>query len=298
LMFSRHGRLLLLSVVSLPLMVLCGRDELYDAVFFANADGVKQLLKGRHEKSSPHIDVNHIERNHGRTALMMCGMADMDKSPGRVGFLDESCRSIGKMLHKAGTNMTQIDFGGWDALHHASVRGFTRFAEYLVTSCGLPVDRGDNDGLTPLMKASGHFFVETAEMLIKKANANVLLLDKKGRTAVHIVVQAAVLNDSFVPFLQKMLDLLPTEVSEPLDQYQRTPLHYSLIGVGSGKGSVAVAKALIEKGADVSLRDGFGVSPYEMTSNAEIKALIALTLADRAERDHKTWLETSEKYDL
>jgi len=284
--------LAILLYYSTRLLVLAGRDELYDAVFFANVEGVKGLLKNRDNANSPHIDVNHVERNHGRTALMMCGMADLESNrPGQRRALDESCRSIGMELRKAGTNMTLIDFAGWDALHHACVRGMTRFAEYLITSCKLPVDRGDNEGLTPLMKASGHFFIDTVEMLLLKAKANALVLDHKGRSAVHIAVQAAVLNESYVPFLRKMLDLLPPEMAEPLDEpHKRTPLHYSLIG----KGSLAVAKALIDKGADLSRRDGFGVSPYEMTSNAQIKTLIAVASAERAERAHHEWLATSE----
>lgn len=276
--------------------VHAGRDELYDAVFFANVEGVKSLLENRDNANSPHIDVNHVERNHGRTALMMCGMADLDldlesSRPGQRRALDESCRSIGMELRKAGTNMTLIDFAGWDALHHACVRGMTRFADYLITSCKLPVDRGDNEGLTPLMKASGHFFIETVDMLLLKAKANALLLDHKGRSAVHIAVQAAVLNETYVPFLRKMLDLLPPDMAEPLDEpHKRSPLHYSLIG----KGSFAVAKALIDKGADLSRRDGFGVSPYEMTSNAQIKTLIAVASAERAERAHQEWLAKRE----
>ena len=265
-------------------------DDLYDVSYYASVEGVRSVIGriGGANQRLPPVDVDRREATHNRTSLMMCGMYEPDDvlvSTAGHDQMDDDCRQIAEMFHGAGANMRAVDAYGWDALHHASVRGFTRFCEYLVASAGLSVDSRDSDGTTPLMKAAAHGFAATAEMLFARG-ADYRLLDGEGRSAMHLAVQLAVLNASYVPFLSRLTKSIPVDA---LDSYNRSLLHYSIIGRGSDK----VARVLLARGADPTAVDAYGIRASEMTRSDEMRRLIAEASAAWAERQHQAWLLTA-----
>jgi len=269
--------------------VAAPRDELYDAVFFADVEGVKSLLRdlrdGVLRAGHVHVDVNRLESEHERSQLMMCGMHDGEDTA----LLDAKCTKIAAMLKKAGAKMRHTDKHGWSALHHGSVRGFTQFSRFLATKGNLPLDAQDNEGLSPLMRAAGGGWLETVKMLLE-LGADLRLKDHRGRSALHFVVQMAVIQESYLPYLRSVLELMPRNALELADEHGRTPLHYALIG----KGSLEAAQILLERGADCARPDAFGVTPYHMTSSEQTRALIADYNARRAEEEAAAWAKKEE----
>lgn len=266
------------------------RDELYDAVFYANHEEVEALLKSlgddTNQSGHPPVNVNRLDVQHNRTALMMCGMYDSD-AVHAVKRVDADCAKIAALLKNAGTNMTHVDRHNWDALHMGAVRGFTAFCHYLIKECDAIIDRPDNDGLTPLMKAAAHGFFDTFKMLFE-AGSDISQKDHKGRTSVHFAVQLAVLNEIYLPYLEKVLTLLGVSGVSVVDEpHLRTPLHYALIG----KGSHQVAKLLLEKGADPEQKDGFGVSPIQMTRDERTRVMLGEFVTLKVEHAHQQWLQ-------
>lgn len=266
------------------------RDDLYDVSYYGDVSGVQSVigriggLEARHQRLPP-VDLDRRDATHNRTSLMICGMyepEDVRVSSAGHDKMDDDCGQIAEMFHRAGADMRAVDKYGWDALHHGAVRGFTRFCEYLVSKAGLPVDSRDADGRTPLMKAGAHMFAATAEMLFSRG-ADYRLLDGEGRSAMHLAVQLAVLNTSYVPTLDRVTKTIPVDA---LDAHNRTLLHYALIG----QGSLEAVRVLLANGADPGAVDAYGIRAMEMTRSEETRRLLAEANAAWAERQHQAWL--------
>lgn len=251
------------------------RDELFDAIFYGDVEGVKSLLETRRGEvlraGHAPIDVNRLDSEHERTSIMMCGMFDPDDAmEDRTPVVDKSCREIASLLLKEGVDLLHRDKYGWSVLHHAAVRGFTQMVAFLVEDGQVPLDELDNEGFTPLMRAAGGGWLDTVKVLLE-SGASFRLGDAKGRTALHLVVQMAVLEPRYVSYLKVVLTLLPKAALELSDDNGRTPLHFALIG----KGSHEAAEVLLEAGADSRSKDKFGVSAYHMASSERTRSLAA-----------------------
>jgi len=189
------------------------RDRLYDAVFNADVDFVRDLLA--EWKKDPALltpgsfptDPRFAEKEHGRTALMMCGYKDADKLDYKHRMkTDRACLSIAKDMKAAGADMSHIDNHGWCVLSMAAIRGLTLFSEYLIQQ-GAPVNLQDNDeGQSPLMKALAHGYIDTAQMLLKNG-ASLTQRDTHGRTPLLLLVGQAMADSLFQPKLEEFLNI-------------------------------------------------------------------------------------------
>lgn len=314
------------------------RDRLYDAVFNADVDFVRDLLA--EWKKDPALltpgsfptDPRYAEKEHGRTALMMCGYKDADKLDYKHRMkTDRACLSIAKDMKAAGADMSHVDNYGWCVLSMAAIRGLTLFSEYLIQH-GAPVNLQDNDeGQSPLMKALAHGYIDTAQMLLKNG-ASLTQRDTRGRTPLLLLVGQAMADRRFQPKLEEFLNIAfaarstdgidtaastgtgaagktekgkqgkkgkggetggreaaagaPTTAGEdptpaaavaiatvdfPADSNGRTALHYAVIGR-----SLAVARILLDAGADPTLSDNFGKATMSMVRDAEVRAADAI----------------------
>ena len=289
-------------LLALPLLLAAGRlrDELYDSVFYADLEGVTSLLRDLKEgvlrAGHAPIELNRRDSiEHDRTSLMMCGMYDPTEASAkdRTVTVDKDCAKIAALLMKAGADMHHADKHGWTALHHGAVRGFTKFCRFLVSKAKLPLNSQDAEGMTALMRAAGGGWLNTTRALLS-LGADFQVRDLKGKTALHLVVQMAVLKASYVPYLRAVMDLFPRDALELGDEHDRTPLHYALIG----KGSHECARVLLEAGADSSRADAFKVTPYQMASSEQSRGLIAEYNARAAEEAHRVWREQQEMKEL
>jgi len=291
------GFAVLLSMVALILALGKGgrlRDDLYDAVFVANVDGVSSILADMRDgilrAGHAHIDVNRLDSEHQRNALMMCGMSDSEGAKDYTIKADDACRQIAIMLLEAGVDAHHKDKHNWTALHHGAVRGFALYCNILISKGKVSINDQDNEGLTPLMRAAGGGWLETVRALIA-AGSDHRIKDLHGKSALHLVVQMAVIQESYVPYLRKVLKILPPDSLELEDEHGRTPLHYAIIG----KGSFAVAQVLLDAGSESNKKDGFGITPYQMASAENIRLLLAEANVRAEEKAIKTWKENNKK---
>ena len=275
----------------LSLLVLVGiaaarpRDELWDAIFYGHVEGVNSLLTTMKSEvfraGHAPIDVNRLDGEHNRTSIMICGMYDPDDAmEDRTPAVDKSCREIASLLLKEGVDLLHRDKYGWSVLHHAAVRGFAQMVGLLIDDGKVPLDELDNEGFTALMRAAGGGWLDTVKVLLE-SGASFRLGDTKGRSALHLIVQMAVLDSRYVSYLKRVAALLPKAALELIDDNGRTPLHYALIG----KGSPEAAEALLEAGADSRSRDAFGVSSYHMAGSERTRSLVAEYNARSSEMD-------------
>jgi ankyrin repeat protein len=257
-------------------------------------------------------DVKRVEEEYGRTALFACGMKDMDSNNlSHRRKIDKVCTSIAALLHETGADMTHTDHLGNSLLSATALRGLTQFTRYIMQNGG-EVNAADNEGLTPLMKAVGHGYLDTAHMLVTEGGASLSQLDKQGRSALVLLVSQAmgdpIFHDKLRSFLKDVI--LPAsrrsksssrrehvvDVDHPRDAHGRTPLHYAVIG-----GDIAVARILLENGADPSAQDTFGVSTVSMVHKSaenrqeEMTELILEALVLFVERQHEVWIAGHEK---
>jgi len=274
-------------------------DELQQAAYLANVDAIRQLalrdplvkMAGKMD-----IDVNRLEAEHGRSALMLCGY---DPQVLTVQELDRDCTAIAKLLVEGmQANVSIVDKHGDDALSMAAVRGMTNFCVYLLDQ-GASSNRVNNKGQSALFKAAAHGHGETFSMLAKRG-ANISHVETEtGRSALHMAVTLAMTtNDDddgkHLLFLKlvlvSLLNVSSAAIDEPADALGRTPLHYAVISKNHN-----VAKMLLEYGADASIEDDYGIAAMHMTRDQETLTMLLESVVARAESQHARWLLEEEK---
>ncbi len=151
------------------------------------------------------------------------------------------------------------------SLHDASEAGDLETVRSLLED-GSHVNERDTEHVTPLIYASGRGRIEVAKLLIKYG-ADVNARDRNGWTALqaasrygHADVVCLLLNHS-------------ADVNA-MQQDQWTALHLALM---SGT-SFETVKALLEKGADVHVRDDIGRTPFHLATRLGDRQIMQLLL--------------------
>ena len=285
----------------LPNLVTPVRHVLLEAVHRANVDQVKHLLSLDQEilSSMPPVIVDKVDDAHGRTPLLVCGLAPGDRDRIELG---KDCVKIAKMLHKRGADMNHIDSAGWDAVAMGAVRGMTPFCRYLIKYHELDVNRKDFSGRTALMKAAAHGYFDTFVMLHRRGARLEQEVDGLGMTAMHYGTTFALQNPAQMEFFKNLTQyvsgnieqsqskaqqsILPINIDSFVDPSKRTCLMYAVIS-----NNVEVSKALLAVGADPRKTDTFGVSCLTMTSDDTLREILSEATAALVEKEHKEWLE-------
>lgn len=160
----------------------------------------------------------------------------------------------------------------------------------LLLSKGKKVDERDEHALTPLHYASAFAKLEVVKYLVAKG-ANVNSQDERGKTSLHYAAAA----DMTLPlsgqpfgtgagFGMLMLDAQFTDVVEFLlskraksniaDKEGLTPLHEIAASSTKGINAEKRAKALLDAGADRSLKDNRGRTPYELALEGKNQSIV------------------------
>eukprot|EP01033_Poteriospumella_lacustris_P012566 gene12566-8986_t len=169
------------------------------------------------------------------------------------------------MIHQHGGNLNTTDKAGWDALSLAAFRGLTKLSRYILKESEVPVNRVDNEGRSPLMKAAANGYNETYRLLVKQAlilhqSENVLdLVDKDGR---NILMYASIANDVQVTEI----------ILKHLDQLVSASEEAALVG-------------------QIDQRDDFQMTAMMMSSSHRVKTLLANWKADLVLKQHQEWIE-------
>jgi ankyrin repeat protein/transglutaminase-like putative cysteine protease len=227
------------------------------------------------------------------------------------------------------TDQDKADWYDWTPLHFAAEAGQADVAEYLITS-GADVNAENISGETPLQFAADKDHKEVTELLIAKgaevssihvaarigASAQVAAFleegtdinakDALGQTALHHAARAG---------YKEIVELLlahGADVNIGEDSYNRTaaefamngghdkivelliskgadipPLHLALYAKDKSK-----ARSLIEGGADVNKRTGYGTTPLHRAVSAGYTGIVELLIdkgADVNAKDNWSW---------
>jgi hypothetical protein len=144
-------------------------------------------------------------------------------------------------------------------LHYASYKGHTDIVRILL-KCGAEINAVDVEGKTPLLLACSESHEDTALLLMYKG-ANVLVRDRFGHQAMHVV--------SFrgnALLAKKILILSHYSVMGNADRYGDTPLH---LACKHNHGEVI--ELLIESGADLCVENKFNKRPLDFIQSIERK---------------------------
>lgn len=297
-----------LLVVVLPTYLVCSvRHILLEAVHRANVDEVKHFLSIDQEilSSTPPVMIDKEDDAHGRTPLLVCGLAPGNRDRLELG---KDCVKIAKMLHKRGADMKHVDTAGWDAVSMGAVRGMTPFCRYLLKYHGLDVNRKDLKGRTALMKAAAHGYFDTFVMLFRRGARLEMEMDDISMTAMHYGTTFALQNPAQLDFFKNLtqfvsqnkeqnrsalqISQLPIHIDSFVDASGRTCLMYAAIS-----NNIEVSKALLAVGADPRKTDNYGVSCITMTSDDTLRGLLSEASVALIEKEHSAWLHSSEAGD-
>eukprot|EP01031_Cornospumella_fuschlensis_P025392 gene25392-30661_t len=315
------GLSFILAVLSICLLSASRQSEisnpLFEASFIADVNRVAYLLSRINSDvmtAELPVLVDYADEKYNRTALLVCGL---DPQHNNRSKLDRDCASIAHMLFLHNATMSWVDNNGWDALSMGATRGLVEYCRYLLTyhlntnytknALAIDINRVDNNNRTALVKAILIGEVGVVELLLDH-NADVGVQDSKGRSVLHLAVMIAdsahdSTNNESTPgtieangvnastslaILTAILDRRPGSVNALVDQDRRSALMYATL-----LNCIPVIEALLQKGADPSQQDRFGIAVYNMAQNDESRAILLEAVARKAEEEHLKWLQQS-----
>lgn len=185
----------------------------------------------------------------------------------QIGHLD----IIASLLdHAAGVDAQDVNHA--TPLHVAAGSRQLKAARLLLQQ-GAILDASNKDGETPLHVASRNGYVDIMRLLLKQGAAT----DAQSNTHVtplHLAAQTGKLKAVLL-----VLHFQSTVSGTPLrDDYHDTPLH-----VAAYHGKFAVAKALLEHGAAVDVKNKFGRTPLHGAAMGGYREIAQLLLEYRAD---------------
>ncbi|EGW07575.1 E3 ubiquitin-protein ligase MIB1 [Cricetulus griseus] len=209
------------------------------------------------------------------------------------------------VLLEAGADVTITNNNGFNALHHAALRGNPSAMRVLLSKLPRPwiVDEKKDDGYTALHLAALNNHVEVAELLVHQGNANLDIQNVNQQTALHLAVERQ--HTQIVRLLVRAgakLDIQDKDGDTPLHEALRhhtlsqlrqlqdmqdvgkvdaawEPSKNTLImGLGTQgaekKSAASIACFLAANGADLSIRNKKGQSPLDLCPDPSLcKAL-------------------------
>jgi hypothetical protein len=157
-----------------------------------------------------------------------------------------------KELLARGVEVNAKDFGGASALHFAARAGRLAIVELLLENNSLRVDETDNDGWTPLMRATNNQNISVVTLLLSKG-ANPLLTNKWHNDAITDAVMTT------------NVDLVKTFIAHDLFKIISDNERTRLIHLAKAKRSIEVAD-LLEENYDIA------PSPFEAIKTDKVKS--------------------------
>lgn len=201
--------------------------------------------------------------NVARVKLLLDSGADPNKRSPYNGPLHDAARmgsaEITSVLIRAGADVELSGFGGVRPLHSAVLAGQAKVVTILLKS-GAQVDSRDNTGRTPLLAfMSGKVADVRTLIALLEGGADPNLLD--GPAPYHPLDYAAMHGRADVADL---LIAFGADMNAKDNLYGGTPLHYAIADGPFGPQShLEVVQLLIDRGADVNVKDASGLTPLE-----------------------------------
>ncbi|XP_067656472.1 ankyrin repeat domain-containing protein 50-like [Haliotis asinina] len=204
----------------------------------ANGDNVLHIAcSGGHIEMVKYV-LSHTKLNinsrgrYGRTPLMKAAYFGHNR--------------VFELLVLRGGNVSVIDADGDNILHTACYGGHIEMVKYVLLHTKLDINSRGRYGRTPLMKAaySGHNRV--FELLVMRGG-NVSVIDADGDNILHTACYGGHIEMVKYVLLHTKLDI------NSRGQSGRTP-----VMLAARKGQERVFQLLVDRGANVSLKDDFG----------------------------------------
>ena len=158
---------------------------------------------------------------------------------------------------------------GASPLYYAASEGHLELTNKLI-ALGAEVTVATNDGLTPLHWAALRAHIEVCEVLLDNGSDVNARSTVQGNTPLHEVWNNGGSVDVALLLIERGAEIDAVE-----KWYGMSILHYA-----ANKGLPELARALIERGADLTLRDRYGMTPSTHARDAATRAVFADHRAD------------------
>uniref|UniRef100_A0A4W6C6J5 RING-type E3 ubiquitin transferase n=1 Tax=Lates calcarifer TaxID=8187 RepID=A0A4W6C6J5_LATCA len=191
------------------------------------------------------------------------------------------------VLLEAGADVTITNNNGFNALHHAALRGNPSAMRVLLSKLPRPwiVDEKKDDGYTALHLAALNNHVEVAELLVHQGNASLDIQNVNQQTALHLAVERQ--HTQIVRLLvraEAKLDVQDKDGDTPLHEALR---HHTLSQLRQLQDMQDVSKVEPWEPSKNTLIMGLGTQGAEKKSAASIACFLAANGADLTIRNKK-----------
>ncbi|OQX30063.1 MAG: hypothetical protein B0D92_00430 [Spirochaeta sp. LUC14_002_19_P3] len=204
------------------------------------------------------------------------------------------------LLISRGADINIQDMAGLSPLHIAANKGYSDLCGWLLANGASP-NLPDKNGQTPLFTASISGRKRVQQALIA-SHANISFRDNDGKTALH----AAILNKSIdgtitlidlgadifavdsagqTPFnllIEAGMEFAKVVITPSIINLQNNQGNTLLHLAVTGKADSGVVEMLLSKGADKSIRNARGKTPYDLADSARNDSLKALLITKTA----------------
>jgi ankyrin repeat protein len=192
----------------------------------------------------------------GLPLLHAAGLGKLDMVQCLVTELGATVDQTVSMVKERGATGEKRVTMGWTALHEAACAGQIAVVRCLVVEFGADVNKGDDEGDTPLKVATMRGNLAMVRCLVKDLRAEVNDTDNEGHTPLSIAAQRAHLAIVRVLVIELQADV------NKADQVGCTPLW-----IAAQEGNLAVVQCLVkELGADIEQADQYGGTPLMIAS--------------------------------
>ena len=165
----------------------------------------------------------------------------------------------------------------WTPLHYAAYCGFSRVAEWLITSCSRGVDVSRRYSNTPLHFASQKGRLSVAQVLLTHGHVDVHAINDSDTTALHIAS-----SNGHFKVVRLLLEHGAAVHFGP--DCGVTPLHATVLSPSVGEDEkLEVSQVLLEYGADPKTRTLLGTDSLYLALMKDHKRLVQLLLKHGAD---------------
>ncbi|KAI6646908.1 Ankyrin repeat domain-containing protein 16-like [Oopsacas minuta] len=235
-----------------------GKTALHEACIHSQLDCVRLLLEAG-------SDANALKRGDWTPLMLACtrdnieiikllvnagSRLDLKNKDGWNTFMI-ACRqgniSTLQYLFEVDNKVSDcVSNNGRTPLHTAAINNQHQVLVFLLKHCYVDINLRDVCGVTPLMDAC-RLHNTTGMMLLLEIGARSDILDKLGRTALHIAAEAGT-NECIYLLLTKTGLCVNSKANNGM-----TPLHYAM-----RERHEAAVSTLLALGADIAIKDSYG----------------------------------------
>jgi ankyrin repeat protein len=230
-----------------------GAMEREDRLFKGNNESLKKLVNYTSSNAA-----DEIENVLSDATVPFENQIARIKDEHLVSAIEHSDLERVRLLLKNGADISSArGEDGMNAFHVASrYAKTTDLIDVILETGKFDINGVDNDGRTPLHWAIMGTNLETiAHHLIQKG-ADPTITDKEGNTALHF----AALHAKTIETITLILENKQVDINHR-DELGRTALHYAI-----EKKNVEIVRCLVEKGADPTIHDHTGYTPFHFAA--------------------------------